>query len=76
MATVLEIVPGTYARMGYTQVLKTLDTKIDKLAHVGDPIARLQQGAELLLGVYSFSQELGSRCWAIRGVLELQARVE
>ncbi len=76
MATVLEITPGTFSRMGYTEVLRNLDGRIDKLARVKEPAQRLTAGAELMMGLYGFSLELQGRCLQLRGVLELEAMVE
>ena len=75
-AAVRERNPGSYGVMRYGQLLKTMDGKIDQLAHVGEPIARLRQGAELILALYGFSLELEGRCLALRGVLEFEARME
>jgi hypothetical protein len=67
---------GTFAKVGYAVVLKSLDAKIDKLARLKEPTKRLSAGGELMLGLYGFSLELEGRCLALRGVLELEARME
>ena len=68
--------PGTYRGLYYRELLDALDHRIDRLNHVRDPIARLRQGANLLIGLFSFAEELTGRMWSIRGALGLQQVVE
>ena len=64
------------SRLPYYQLLTALDKRVDRLNHVRDPVARLRQGVELLVGLFAFSEELASRCWSIRGALELSTELE
>jgi hypothetical protein len=75
-ATIRTWSPGTYRGLYYRELLDALDHRIDRLNHVRDPIARLRQGVELLVGLFAFSEELASRCWSIRGALELSTEME
>lgn len=67
---------GTFAHMGYSEVLKSLDDRIDKLARLKESAKRLSAGAGLMIGLYGFSLELQGRCLALRGVLELETELE
>lgn len=67
---------GSYRGLHYGELLEALDRRIDRLARVKDPVKKLSEGVELLLGLYSFSEELGALCWSIRKVLELRVKVE
>ena len=67
---------GTFWHMGYAEVLKSLDGKIEKLAKVKEATKRLAIGGELMLGLYTFILELEGRCHSLRGAIELETMME